>query len=66
MTGCSSITGTLLGPASSAFGADCLPRDKNGKPTDPSRDTALNAWQVGAAAAAGAHMSINPPINQPI
>jgi hypothetical protein len=41
-----SISGTLLGPAGSAFGADCLPRDKNGKPTDPSRDSALNAYQV--------------------
>eukprot|EP01052_Picozoa_sp_SAG31_P027662 SAG31_NODE_2604_length_5397_cov_18.535296_5_plen_321_part_00 len=40
-----SITGSLLGPADRAFSADCLPRGKDGKPTDPSRDTALNAWQ---------------------
>ena len=33
------------GPASSAFGADCLPRDEHGVPTDPSRDTALNVYQ---------------------
>ena len=45
-----SITGTLLGPAGSAFGADCLPRDKNGKPTDPSRDTALSTYAVRQSA----------------
>ena len=37
-----SISGALLGPAGSAFGADCLPRDEHGVPTDPSRDSALN------------------------
>jgi hypothetical protein len=41
----SNIVGSLEGPASRAFDADCLPRDKHGKPTDPSRDTALNAWR---------------------
>ena len=39
------MTGALIGPAASAFGADCLPRDEHGVPTDPSRDTALNALQ---------------------
>jgi MFS family permease len=40
-----SITGSLLAPARSAFQADCLPRDANGMPSDPSRDSALNMYQ---------------------
>jgi hypothetical protein len=38
------LVGGLTNPINSAFAADCLPVDDDGRPRDPTRDTLIGGW----------------------